>query len=129
MSLIISVSTNEINTMIRIVEKFLVELRSKNQKLPSNETEKKTRNKQLDEFIYATINETIAKNNTHRLKNPNADLNDLFDMEFSENSVRLYKDSITAFLDEVKNTDVKDLSQHIAHSERLLEAFDNSIGS
>ena len=128
MPLTISVSANEINTMIRIVERYLIELRSNNEKLAESEIEKKARNRQLDEFIYGAMNETIAKNNTYRLKNPNADLDDLFDMEFSEGSVGMYKDSIAAFLDQVKNTEIETLHpEHIAHSKRLLEAFDNPV--
>lgn len=124
MSLIIGVSTNEINTMVRIVERFLTELRANDEKIAPNETEKKARNKQLDQFIYAVINETIAKNNTYRLKNPNTDLDALFDMEFSEESIRLYKDSISAFLDQVKDTEMEDLHpEQITRSKRLVEAF------
>ena len=65
MSLTISVSPNEVNTMVRIVESFLKEIRSNNEKLGEDQREKKARTQQLDEFIYTTINETIAKNNTY----------------------------------------------------------------
>jgi len=127
MSLIVSVTSNELNTMVRIVEEFLKEIRSNTEKLDTHQTEKKAKNKQLDEFIYTAINETIAKNNTYIFKNPNTGLDDLFDMEFSEVSVRMYKDSITAFLDQVENIESIGLSKQIEHSKRLLEAFDNSL--
>lgn len=128
MPITISVSTNELNTMIGIVEQYLKELRSNYEKLATDEVEKKARNRQLDGLIYGAINETIAKNNTHRIKNPNADLDDLFDMEFSEGNAGMYKDSINAFLDQTKGTEIEDIHpEHIARSKRLLEAFDNPV--
>lgn len=128
MSLTISISPNEVNTMIRIVEKFLKEIRSNNEKIAEDEIDKKNKARQLDELIFATINETIAKNNTYIMKNPNSDLDDLFDMEFSEGSAGMYKDSIAAFLDQIKGTEIEDIHpEHIVRSKRLLEAFDNPV--
>ncbi len=128
MSLIIKLSSNEVSTMVLIVEKFLKEIQSNSEKLSADQIERKAHNKQLDEFIFTAINETIAKNNTYRIKNPNANLDSLFDMDFSESSVGMYKESIAAFLDQVKNTEVESLHpEHIARSKRLLEAFDSPV--
>jgi len=128
MSLTISISPNEVTTMVRIVEEFLKEIRLNNEKLASNETEKKARNAQLDQFVYNAINEVIAKNNTYRMKNPSANMDGLFDMQFSKGNAEIYKDSITAFLNQVKNTEIEDTHpEYIARSKRVLEAFENSI--
>lgn len=128
MSLTIKVSSNELKTMVGIVENFLKQIRLNSEKIGLNQAEKKAHNKQLDEFMFTVISETKAKNNVYRMKNPNTDLDELFDMEFSESSAGMYKESITAFLDQVKNTEIQSLHpEHIARSKRLLEAFDNLV--